>query len=113
MTTTDDFGSTPLRDSDTPLRGIDSKPAMQQDIVGKAIPESLRTAVETSVGNYLSGAGKDSNITDLYQLVLNEVEGPLLEAVLNHTSSNQSKASIMLGLNRGTLRKKLKQHGLL
>lgn len=75
-------------------------------------PSSLRKDVEKSLQQYFSHLG-DSTVTDLYDLVLSEVEAPLLEAVLRHTGSNQSKASIMLGLNRGTLRKKLKQHGML
>jgi Fis family transcriptional regulator len=36
-----------------------------------------------------------------------------MEAVLKHTDGNQSEAATMLGLNRGTLRKKMKQYGLL
>ncbi|MCB1648677.1 MAG: DNA-binding transcriptional regulator Fis [Pseudomonadales bacterium] len=75
-------------------------------------PSSLRKDVEKAMQLYFANLGGES-VTDLYQLVLHEVEGPLLEAVLRHTGSNQSKASIMLGLNRGTLRKKLKQHGML
>jgi len=73
---------------------------------------TLRKEVQRSMDQYFAHLG-DSSVTNLYNLVLNEVEGPLLEAVLKHTGSNQSKASIMLGLNRGTLRKKLKQHGML
>lgn len=112
MTTTDDFSSTTSGGTgSTATREAGHR--IQPRGIMEAGPECLRSAVEKSVGNYLSGAGKDSDITNLYQLVLSEVEGPLLEAVLHHTSSNQSKASIMLGLNRGTLRKKLKQHGLL
>lgn len=49
---------------------------------------------------------------DLYQMVLQEIEQPLLEAVLHYTRGNQSKAAAMLGLNRGTLRKKLKQYDI-
>jgi hypothetical protein len=41
------------------------------------------------------------------------VEQPVLKAVLEYTKQNQSHAAAMLGLNRGTLRKKLRQHGLL
>ena len=48
----------------------------------------------------------------LYQLVLQEIERPLLETVMKYTKGNQSKASIVLGLNRGTLRKKLKQYDI-
>ncbi|MGJ8688193.1 MAG: DNA-binding transcriptional regulator Fis [Gammaproteobacteria bacterium] len=75
-------------------------------------PSTLRKDVERALQQYFENVGDDS-VTNLYQLVLNEVEAPLLEAVLRHSGSNQSKASIMLGLNRGTLRKKLKQHGML
>jgi len=73
---------------------------------------TLRDCVETTLSNYfaqLDGAP----VTDVYQLVLTEVEAPLLEQVLKYTRNNQTKASVLLGLNRGTLRKKLKQYGLL
>ncbi len=46
-------------------------------------------------------------------MVLSEVEAPLLEVVMDYANHNQTKASQLLGLNRGTLRKKLKQYGLL
>jgi Fis family transcriptional regulator len=52
------------------------------------------------------------DVVDLHALVISEVEKPLLEAVLNHTKSNQSKAAKMLGLSRGTLRKKLATYQL-
>ncbi len=50
---------------------------------------------------------------DVYNMVLAEVEAPLLTAVMEYTQGNQTQASELLGLNRGTLRKKLKQYGLL
>jgi Fis family transcriptional regulator, factor for inversion stimulation protein len=49
---------------------------------------------------------------DLYQLVIGEVEKPLLKAVLTYTNGNQSRAAEILGINRGTLRKKLKSYEL-
>ena len=49
---------------------------------------------------------------NLYDLLLSEVEKPLLTAVLSHTGGNQTRASEILGINRGTLRKKLQQYGL-
>jgi Fis family transcriptional regulator len=48
----------------------------------------------------------------LYDLVLREVEEPLLRMVLDYAQGNQSRAATILGINRGTLRKKLKQFGL-
>ncbi|WP_018873165.1 helix-turn-helix domain-containing protein [Thioalkalivibrio sp. ALJ16] len=49
---------------------------------------------------------------DLYALVMNEVERPLLASVLERCGGNQSRAAALLGLNRATLRKKLRAHGL-
>ena len=48
----------------------------------------------------------------VYDMVLQCVEKPLLEYVLNRAGGNQSKAAEILGLNRNTLRKKLQQHNL-
>ena len=53
------------------------------------------------------------DVSELYDTVLAEMEIPLLEKVLEYTRGNQTRAAEMLGLNRGTLRKKLKQYGLL
>ena len=50
---------------------------------------------------------------DLYELVIGEVERPLFKAVMEFTAGNQSEAACILGINRGTLRKKLKQYDLL
>jgi Fis family transcriptional regulator, factor for inversion stimulation protein len=50
---------------------------------------------------------------ELYDLVIGEVEKPLFRAVLDYTGGNQSLAASILGINRGTLRKKLRQHGML
>ena len=75
-------------------------------------PSTLRSEVEKAVQRYLDQIG-DEPVTDLHQMVISEVEAPLLEAVMRHTRNNQSKASIMLGLNRGTLRTKLKNYGII
>ncbi|GAA3562682.1 MULTISPECIES: DNA-binding transcriptional regulator Fis [Marinobacter] len=83
-----------------------------QTVNGSGNSVTLRDSVEVALKNYfaqLDGAP----VTDVYQLVLSEVEAPLLEQVMKYTRNNQTKASTMLGLNRGTLRKKLKQYGLL
>lgn len=48
----------------------------------------------------------------VYDMVLQCMEKPLLEYVLNRAGGNQSKAAEILGLNRNTLRKKLQQHNL-
>ncbi|MDQ2069643.1 DNA-binding transcriptional regulator Fis [Natronospira bacteriovora] len=51
--------------------------------------------------------------SDLYNMVINQVEYPLLRRVLDYTGGNQSRAAEILGINRSTLRKKLRSHGLI
>ena len=80
--------------------------------IGPARAEPLRLCVERTLEHYLHQLDGEQ-VSDLYDLVLAEVELPLLETVMAHVGNNQSRAAEMLGLNRGTLRKKLKQHGLL
>ena len=70
---------------------------------------SLREAVDTFVRRYLDEMEGETG-TDFYPLVLAEVEAPMLQAVMEYTRYNQTRAAQMLGLNRGTLRKKLKQY---
>ncbi len=72
----------------------------------------LSQAVTAAVRHYLDELGGQLS-ADFYPLVLAQVEAPLLREIMAYTNNNQTKASAMLGLNRGTLRKKLKQYGLL
>ena len=73
---------------------------------------SIRKCVEHALEAYFHDLD-DQTAHDLYHLVVSEVESTLLEVTLKYTLQNQSKASEMLGLNRGTLRKKIKQYNLL
>ena len=74
--------------------------------------KNLHACVKQSVERYFADlSGEPAG--NLYDLVLAEIEKPLFEAVLKQTKGNQSKGAILLGLSRGTLRKKLKQHGFL
>ena len=73
---------------------------------------TLRDSVEQALHNYFAHLDGQP-VTDVYNLVLSEVEAPLLETVMRYVKGNQTRASEVLGLNRGTLRKKLKQYDLL
>jgi Fis family transcriptional regulator, factor for inversion stimulation protein len=74
----------------------------------KPLGEYIHKAVE----HYFSRLeGEDP--FELYNLVLKEVEAPLLKIVMKYVKGNQSKASELLGLSRGTVRKKLKQFEML
>ena len=71
----------------------------------------LSDHVQDSIGDYFQ-ALNGHQPADLYRMVLEQVEAPLLRAVLDYCEMNQSRASEVLGLNRGTLRKKLKQYDI-
>ena len=71
----------------------------------------LRNHAERALHDYFASLN-GHRPAQLYNMVLREVEEPLLKAVLDYTSGNQLRAADILGINRGTLRKKLKQFGL-
>ncbi len=74
--------------------------------------QPLRTAAYICVANYL--ADLDGHAPgNLHDMMVGELEHGLFTAVLEHTRGNQSKAAELLGINRSTLRKKLRTHGLL
>ena len=72
---------------------------------------SLREAVDTFVRRYLDEMDGETG-AGFYNLVLGEIEAPLLQAVMEYTRGNQSRAATLLGLNRGTLRKKLRKYAI-
>ena len=82
------------------------------ELTWESLLQTLRDSVEMALRNYFAHL-EGADVTDVYNLVLTEVEAPLLETVMNYVKGNQTKASELLGLNRGTLRKKLKQYDLL
>jgi Fis family transcriptional regulator len=76
---------------------------------GRELP--LRTHAERALSDYFTSLN-GHRPAHLYDLVLREVEEPLFRVVLDYAEGNQSRAAGILGINRGTLRKKLKQFGL-
>ena len=72
---------------------------------------SLRECVHVAVRRYLHDLG-DAAPEDIYALVLQEVETALLSEVMSHCDGNQSRCATALGINRATLRKKLRQYQL-
>ena len=77
-----------------------------------APPRPLRESARDSIDYFLEQLD-GASCTDLHSLVISQVEEPLLRAVLEATGGNQSRAAAMLGLNRGTLRTKLKHYKLI
>tara|TARA_B100000965_G_scaffold77096_1_gene61234 strand:- start:10889 stop:11155 length:267 start_codon:yes stop_codon:yes gene_type:complete len=72
----------------------------------------LKEEVRKAMKRYYSQLESNMPI-DVYKLVLDEIEPPLLIATMKFVNQNQSKASRILGINRATLRTKLKKYDLL
>ena len=73
---------------------------------------SLSETTKNTVKEYLELLG-DHDASYLYRQVMDEVERPLLETLMEHTNGNQSRTAAFLGINRATLRSKLKRHSLI
>ncbi|MBO1928559.1 DNA-binding transcriptional regulator Fis [Providencia rettgeri] len=74
----------------------------QDQVTQKPLRDSVK-----ALKNYFAQLN-NQDVNDLYELVLAEVEQPLLDMVMQYTRGNQTRAALMMGINRGTLRKKLK-----
>ncbi|WP_304335130.1 Fis family transcriptional regulator [Conchiformibius steedae] len=72
----------------------------------------IAQCIEQNLDKYFHDL-QGENPSDVYAMVLLQVERPLLGYVLNMCGGNQSQAARILGLNRNTLRKKLAEQGLL
>jgi len=72
---------------------------------------TLRNHAEDALQTYFTNLN-GHRPAELYDLFMREVEEPLFKAVLDYAEGNQSRAAIILGINRGTLRKKLREFGL-
>ena len=91
--------------------------ASKKDKKSKALQASkskkpLCIHTEEALNSYFASLNGDRP-GDLYDLVMGEVERPLFKAVMDFTDGNQSQAAGILGINRGTLRKKLKNYSLI
>ncbi len=71
-------------------------------------PEPLALAVERHIRQFLAASRDGMPMRDIYDQVIAEVERPLIQMTLSATRGNQIKAASMLGLNRNTLRKKIR-----
>jgi Fis family transcriptional regulator len=73
--------------------------------------DPLAECVQHSIEQYFKDLNGEQP-SNLYNFFINEVEKPLLEVVMNQVKGNQSRAAEVLGINRNTLRKKLKTYNL-
>ena len=89
--------------SETTSTGLQVVEAGRTDPLSKCVQDALRFYLENMAGH---------DVVNLYALVLEEVERPMFETVLDHTNGNLSHAAKMLGLTRATLRKRLAAYGI-
>ncbi|MDO7086642.1 DNA-binding transcriptional regulator Fis [Pseudocolwellia sp. AS88] len=88
-----------------------SSPFITGDLQTQTKASPLRIQAKIAIKNYLSQLN-GNDVDDMYDLVLSEIEAPMLEEVMQYTRGNQTRAANLLGINRGTLRKKLKKYGM-
>jgi DNA-binding protein Fis len=72
---------------------------------------SLEDIIERKMQDCVRGL-RGQATANLHALVISLVEKPLLQAVMRETRGNQVRAAQLLGINRNTLRKKLREHGV-
>ncbi|CAM1631963.1 MULTISPECIES: nitrogen regulation protein NR(I) [Bartonella] len=87
--------------NETGLHGADNPVSVSDNI-------TIGEAVEMNMQKYFASFGNELPPAGLYHRVLEEVEYPLILACLTATKGNQIKAAELLGLNRNTLRKKVR-----
>lgn len=87
------------------------RPSVSRPINGHAHQIPLRDHTEQALSSYFDSLN-GHRPGRLYELVMHEVELPLFRAVMDYADGNQSHAATILGINRGTLRKKLREYGL-
>ena len=73
---------------------------------------SLSDSAQYHIDKYFNSLGNDLPSSGLFERIIKEVEKPLIQATMKRTFGNQIKASEILGINRNTLRKKIKQLNL-
>jgi Fis family transcriptional regulator len=83
-----------------------------ESLVSKKGKKPLCQHTEDALDQYFTTLNGDRP-GELYDLVIGEVERPLFKAVMDYTRGNQSEAAGILGMNRGTLRKKLRTYSLI
>jgi two-component system nitrogen regulation response regulator GlnG len=72
----------------------------------------MATVVERHVNRLLAAIRESGEEGVLYERALAELERPLIRMTLAETRGNQIRAAALLGLNRNTLRKKIREHGI-
>jgi len=95
--------------AEDPITAESVRQALGNDSEPAGIDENLRSAVSRQIDRYFAAHGEAHPPPGVYNRVMREIERPLIERTLRATRGNQLKAAKILGLNRNTLRKKLRE----
>ena len=95
------------------IEDIEAELANTSPVTAENDREGLDSTIEHHLKNYFSAHGSSLPPPGLYDRILREIERPLISMTLQATRGNQIKAAEILGLNRNTLRKKIKTHSIL
>ncbi|PLA73777.1 Fis family transcriptional regulator [Hydrogenovibrio sp. SC-1] len=82
---------------------INDRPTSSSQCLSKHVTQTLQSYFATLEGEVPS---------DVYQMVISQVERPMIEFVLQETQFNQSRSAEILGINRNTLRKKMQTYDI-
>lgn len=99
-------GGVPVLPEEKSINGLSD-----EDLAGKLDSYSLESIVEFKISRFLDQVGKYYP-QDLYALMMKKIERPLLNQILRRTGGNQVHAARILGINRNTLRKKMKMYDI-
>ncbi len=94
-------------------RELASSPASNSGFTAPASNQNISEALENHLTSYFAGFGGQLPPPGLYERILAEIEPPLLRAALTATHGNQLKAADLLGINRNTLRSKLRERKII
>ena len=83
----------------------------ETELIDRKKAASLSEQVTVTLEAYFNTL-EDQQASDVYEMVLQQIEKPLIEFVLQQTDSNQTQAATVLGINRNTLKKKMQKYDL-
>jgi len=90
------------------INKINREPSMEK----KKQEKSLGVLVQDYLESYFHIHNQDLSLRNLHETIVKEVEKPLIALILEKTKYNQSKTASILGINRNTLNKKIKDLGI-
>ena len=109
-TQSEQSGSTPASTSSFGASSHGVQPTTDRDFMSQLDHLALETIIEMKISRFLEQIGSFYP-ENLHSMIMKKAEKPLLGQILRRTGGNQVHAARILGINRNTLRKKMKMYG--